>query len=62
MTLQIQRTKDLEKLYFLLHQIVLMLSEFEAGNVKLGDLIDGHRTRMFSEFQVRFALKVKFLV
>ena len=52
LVIQIKRTKDIdvEKMYFVFHQMVLVLHDLDAGSAKLGDLLDGHRTRMFSEF------------
>lgn len=30
--------------------MVLVLNDLDAGSTKLGDMLDGHRARVFSEF------------
>jgi hypothetical protein len=39
-----------DKLFFYLHQIVIMLGDLDAGTLKLYDILHNGKTRQFIEF------------
>jgi len=47
----IKNIKTPEKFYFLFHQLVLIISDFSAGNTKFGYILHNHKPRRFDEFQ-----------
>jgi len=44
--------KKTDKLFYLFHQIVIIISDFSAGNTKFGFILHSHKPRRFEEFQM----------